>query len=417
MPSVWWVVAAVGTLVVVAFVFGGEGVNRPPVAARITLAPISTPSTTFGTLSNIAPIGQPQISSRAPSPTPLPEPTFPLPLVSGAPSGPSSGAPSGPSTPARSVGPIFANDAGLGLFLYNVSGVATANVRVNLATGDIEALPADADRYNFVGLSGAGADAHMVTRADLGGDQASPCPDGSWWVARYGAEGQLDSLQRVQPRAGNTPATLQAVVVDRQLQSMYLLPFMATTDDQPILQGPDQQTYRLDPATGAVHKLSGGRVTNVESGGFSEVVCTDAAVCSLLLHGTGQPVVALHSTPSTSVSFSPDGRRALIMRTDDNGGGTIVTVGGTPPTLVDVRLVDLRDGSIINLQGVPKSAATTGFRGVINASWAGWTPDSSTAIYTDGQELVRIDAATATASILPLPRDVASSGLNLVGIA
>ena len=218
MPSVWWVVAAVGTLVVVAFVFGGEGVNRPPVAARITLAPISTPSTTFGTLSNIAPIGQPQISSRAPSPTPLPEPTFPLPLVSGAPSGPSSGAPSGPSTPARSVGPIFANDAGLGLFLYNVSGVATANVRVNLATGDIEALPADADRYNFVGLSGAGADAHMVTRADLGGDQASPCPDGSWWVARYGAEGQLDSLQRVQPRAGNTPATLQAVVVDRQVR-------------------------------------------------------------------------------------------------------------------------------------------------------------------------------------------------------
>ena len=42
---------------------------------------------------------------------------------------------------------------------------------------------------------------------------------------------------------------------------------------------------------------------------------------------------------------------------------------------------------------------------------------ASISIYTDGQELVRIDAATATASILPLPHDVASSGLNLVGIA
>ncbi len=403
-----------GLLVVVAFVFGGNDRNKPPVVTRATFAPITTPGNATGTLSNIPPIGRPQIDPSSPAPTLFPQtPPSVFPVLTPVPVATLNGS----STSALSVGPIFANDAGLGLFLYNVSGVATANVRVDLATGDIEALPADADRYNFVGISGAGAGAHMVTRADLGGDQASPCPDGSWWVARYGTEGQLDSLQRVRPRGGNTPTTLQAVVVDRQLQSMILLPFMATIDDLPILQGPDQQTYRLDPATGAVHKLSGGRVTNVEPGGFSEVVCTDAAVCSLLLHGTGQPVVALPSTPSTSVSFSPDGRRALVMRTDDNGGGTIVTVGGTPPTLVDVRLVDLRDGSIISLQGVPTSAATTGFRGVINASWAGWTPDSSTAIYTDGQELVRIDAATATASILPLPRDVASSGLNLVGIA
>lgn len=391
----WWALAVVVLIVGGVFFIGADGNDEPAAAPRETVPPISTASNTSGTMSAIPPIGE----RVTPNTTRTPFPT----LASNATS---------PSTVAASLGPLVTKGSGgRGLYFSDGFGGPNSNLRIDLATGAIVPLPLSYSAEPTIGVVGGGTDVRFVTTADLGGGTAAPCSDGTWWIARTNSSGTMTDLSRVRPRTepGVAPDLIQTAAINPAWQSMHLTPWTAV-GDQPILTAADNGTYALDPSTGNVQRLGSGELRLSSNGLFSEVVCDDAAACITRLHGANGATVTIPASSRELVSFSPDGRHALVAGPDQTPATGITADEGVPLRL---QILDFATGAIaLTAVTVTPDTDFSSF----GSLWAQWMPDGTTAFVFDGTNVIEVDAATATASTHRLPDVFANGAYVLVGL-
>lgn len=392
-------------VVAAAFVFGGERHRRKaPVAVPVnTLIPLPAPTSVAPSI--LSSTAQPAVSE-LPFST-LPDSTADEPVVPTS----ATSTTSASTNSTLSVGPIYANGAGLGLFLFEGFGQQDGSIRIDLATGAIEQLSTGPNYGQPVGIAGSDKDARIVDASDLGGDQATPCSDGTWWVGKSDSKGDITSLHRVRPRSGTNPDVVESLDVSG-LRGLYWQP-STSVDDRPIFAAPDGGLYAFD-VPGTLRRIAKGQVHSIDHGSFAQAVCDDEARCNLVLHGAQNTTVTLPGVPSPFVSFSPDGLHALVMRTAGTGP-TSFDSGMIVPTLLGLQLVDMQTGNAVALDTTVAASADSlyGYAG----GWARWTPDGAVAVYSDGHRLVRVEIGAVAVSTLDVPGIGAGSGLLIVGIA
>jgi hypothetical protein len=318
-----------------------------------------------------------------------------------------------PATTTLSLAPIYTNDANLGLFVIGANGDGSPTKRVELATGALRPISANAySSFDIVGLTGSGTSAQLVTRTDLHSDFAAPCADGTWWIVKPDDRGRLGTLQRERVIPGSDPQVVQTVDIGDKLRVLTFYEIGTTIDCRPLLRGPDSRTYAIDPASGSSTRYAEGLVGNASAGSFVEVQCGEAGTCTAILHGSGGLSLTIPYNIGTRISISPDGTRALVMHT--HGGYDFRFGGGGPATFDDVQLADLATGSVTVLDGTAGMANAV--EGRTSDLWAAWTPDSKVAVYVGDRYLARIDAASASLSVISISSfDI--GGDAIIGIA
>ena len=286
-------------------------------------------------------------------------------------------------------GPLFANDAHLGLFIRDQTGVT----RIDLETGASSAVAVNGSD-GAIGLAHVAGSVEAVTLSQLGTRPVSAAigGDADVWII----DGDQPELHHVEV---DVDGRVKRLTVDAALPAIgfdtYLIGLNASGN--PVLELRDNRAYEVDTTTGALHRISNGVVNDVQNGFFAETDCGDDGRCIERLHGSGGVVEFPAPNGFTQASFSPDGTRALFTETMEVG-----------PI---ASMIDLRTSTTTNL---PTSVVVGDARGVA------WTPDSSELFRiglsrrTGEATLTRIDARTGDAETIAVTG--LSSSASIIGI-
>ena len=305
-------------------------------------------------------------------------------------------APTAPGT-GGADGRLFANTGDLGLYAVNAGGDGRA-VRIDLDSGAVAPAPEhSAGNGTIVAVTGTGASARALTMNDVDGVVVAPCSDGTYWSLGVDNTSSIRPdysepvLRHIAVHPGSATVVLQKLDVSSVLSNVSADDLLATTaDDKPVIRGPNGQGYIVDPATGALQRLTTGRLVDIYHGAYSEIVCDGTARCAVVLHGASSTTVSLVGESQLATSFGPDGSHALVTAAASGSG---------------IRMVDMASGTVTEIEGArgPVDAAGTRPQG----SSSVWTPDGSTVMSIVGDHLLRIDALSnvATSFDLPAPLD------------
>ena len=315
------------------------------------------------------------------------------------------------------LGRLFANTHGLGLFAINDDGNNSVK-RIDLDTGLVDASPPNfRGSGSFLAVSGSGGAATGLTLGDVEGLVIAPCSDGTYWSLG------VDNTTTIRPDYANAvlrhvrahPGSAAEVIEQIDISALVSIASLdgvigTTSDDRPIVSGPNGQGY-IVASDGGFQRLTTGKLVAAQHDAYSEIVCNASAQCSLVLHSKAFPTVSFLDETTLRATFSPDGLHALLAPSVDRSAVT----GAVPATVsLGVRMVDMATGAVtvVDSARAPANFLTppTGPTSPV------WTPDGSTVMLIDGGHLERIDVATdiVTSYVLPPPLD---SGWQLLAIA
>ena len=303
------------------------------------------------------------------------------------------------TTTVPSLGPLYANSSGLGLFLVSSDSFGSSQLhRIDLQTGTFEPvqLRSLSNSSQIVGVAPAdGGVVPIVASYENGQADTAPAPDGTVWLLG----GTDPTLRRVRYHVDGTYVVMATVPGIRSTDAIALLG--STADLRPVILLQDGRGYDVAPDTGGLRRITDGSPTRFERGYFGETVCSQDGACVLRIHGNGPP----HDIPSpvgfVRTSFSPDGRTVLIASQASGGPGGVTST-----------LIDLGSGS-----AEPVTMLTQNFYGGNNIAW---TPDSSSFFWVEsgGSSLSMLEVASRVVIRYDISTQLGSDSVqSLAGLA
>ena len=280
---------------------------------------------------------------------------------------------------AAVAGPLVGGPTGIDLYVAATGndGNAPGLYRIDLDAGVVTLLAERQWTDRIVHLYGvpygavvAGTSIDVVTRVGVSfssgvvaGDVVAPDPDGVHVWTTSDSDPRL--LLRLRVDGGGTERTVQLPDGVR---------FAGLgADGAPLVRGQVGGTFRVDPDSRAVTRVSDGVVLGDGPAGLVELVCDDALACRQQLRprDEGDPVLLAEGELALRgrAVQSPDGRFALFLvsRALD---------GGTPVSLIDLATGEsrgIRTEPNLAVQLAPVDLATDGSS--TPSSGVSWSPD------------------------------------------
>ena len=283
--------------------------------------------------------------------------------------------------PLTAEAPLLDTDQPWSIFVIDQNNGRTR--RIDVQTGEIETLAGNATSYVVTPQ----ASFPVPSSGSQGVQGLLPAgPEyGTFWNMDFAVDGQTLALMRVLP--GSEVEEVRQVPL---ALNEYLLGSTAAGD--PVIYGPDGDAYTIAPDR-TRQKFSPGRVSGVQNGFYTEVLCDDVAVCRNVIHGAA--VVEEPYTEDLAATFSPSGMWVALNVQNFRGGGE------------PVQLRNLLTGQQYDVEG-PFIPSYFGFGG---ASALAFTPDERWAVGISGPSLVTIDLTTGESTIRSLPEGVDNAQL------
>ena len=184
------------------------------------------------------------------------------------------------------LGRLFANTHGLGLFAINDDGNNSVT-RIDLDTGLVDASPPNfRGSGSFLAVSGSGGAATGLTLGDVEGLVIAPCSDGTYWSLG------VDNTTTIRPDYANAvlrhvrahPGSAAEVIEQIDISALVSIASLdgvigTTSDDRPIVSGPNGQGY-IVASDGGFQRLTTGKLVAAQHDAYSEIVCNASAQCT-----------------------------------------------------------------------------------------------------------------------------------------
>ncbi len=280
------------------------------------------------------------------------------------------------------VGQIIPTDTSVGLYVTSEDhpdrvlrldmGTGIVSETAEPAVGRAHAVLAGADGLVVVDDRTVGADAYNVVIS----------PDGTVWKPNQAGDG----IEQIDPVSGNLLRS--ATPPPGSLFGAAVVGVLA--DGRPVVIGPDIHAYAVG-ADNTFERIGDGFLLGAQPGGYWESSCDPTAVCQMVIHGVGQPVLSLPSigdNQTLSVTMAPSGRFALVVT---DGRPAILDLATGTPT--DLQATGLTAPNVGNYFGQPAVGL-----------WYG--PDDRYVMFPTDNNVGVYDTTTGELRVVPLPDGV-----------